>query len=377
MLQAVFDAFNINGSAGSAKPFGSGLINDTWKIEDNNCTFILQRINQHVFKNPHAIVHNINITGNYLRRHYPDYLFVMPVKSIDNKDFFLHKETDGYYRLSPFIENSHTIDVVQKPQQAYEAAKQFGKFTRLLSGFNTQQLKITLPDFHNLSLRYCQFEEALEKGVVSRIKQSKVLIELVKDNKNIVDTFERIKVNPNFKLRVTHHDTKISNVLFDDNNKGLCVIDLDTVMPGYFISDVGDMMRTYLSPVSEEEKIFSKIEIRDDYFFAILHGYLGELEDELSDEEKKHFVYAGKFMIYMQAMRFLTDYLNNDIYYGSKYDGQNFVRAGNQLKLLEKLMDKEDRLCRFVSSFSADKIAAEKLSCNSVDPYHRDDMRIV
>ena len=141
----------------------------------------------------------------------------------------------------------------------------------------------------------------------------------------------------------------------------MCVIDLDTLMPGYFISDVGDMLRTYVSLLSEEEKDFSKIAVRDEYFAAIVEGYLGQLNDELSEEEKDHFVYAGKFMIYMQAIRFLADYLNNDIYYGSKYEGHNYVRAGNQLNLLQKLINKEDELQRLVASFSASQFTTNKL----------------
>lgn len=358
MLEAVFNAFNIKPAAGAAIPFGSGLINHTWKIVTESQAYILQRINEQVFKYPDAIVHNMNITGNYFQEHYPDYLFVKPLKTIHNNYIFFDTQNNGYYRLTPFVENSHTIDVVQKPEQANEAAKQFGKFIRLLSQFDVRQLKITLPNFHNLALRYQQFEEALEKGNSTRLLQSEDLIEQVKSNKNIVDSFKDIRTNSQFKLRATHHDTKISNVLFNNEDKGMCVIDLDTLMPGYFISDVGDMLRTYLSPYSEEEKDFSKIEIREEYFLAILQAYLGELESELSDEEKKHFVYAGKFMIYMQALRFLTDYLNDDVYYGSKYEGHNFVRASNQLTLLKKLMEKEEKLNSMVSSFSSSKIMA-------------------
>jgi thiamine kinase-like enzyme len=352
MLQKVFNAFGLTIDINKAVPFGSGLINHTWKIKNGSNAFILQRINEQIFKDPIAIAYNIEMIGSYLRQHYPDYLFVMPLKSIYKKDIFFD-EDNGYFRLSLFVENSHTIDVVKEPEQAYEAAAQFGKFTKLLTGFDATQLKITLFNFHNLSLRYQQFEKALLNGNADRIKQSKKLIQTIIANKSIADIFEKIKLNPHFKIRVTHHDTKISNVLFDNNNKALCVIDLDTLMPGYFISDVGDMLRTYLSPVSEEEKDFSKIEIRDDYFNAIAKGYLGQLKNELSAEEKNHFVYAGKFMIYMQALRFITDYINNDIYYGSKYEGHNFVRAGNQLTLLQKLMDKEDKLQELVSNFNS------------------------
>jgi Ser/Thr protein kinase RdoA (MazF antagonist) len=260
----------------------------------------------------------------------------------------VHVNKEGYFRLFPFVDGSHTIDVVSSAAQAYEAAKQFGRFTKLLNGFNCEQLRTTLPDFHNLPLRCHQFEKATAAGNAARIKEAAASIAFLQQHRSIVDASERINKNPAFKKRVTHHDTKISNVLFDENNKGLCVIDLDTVMPGYFISDVGDMLRTYLSPVSEEEKDFSKIEIREDYFKAIAEGYLQEMNDELSADEKAHFIYAGKFMIYMQALRFLTDYLNDDIYYGSKYDGQNFMRAKNQVVLLERLIEKEEALNKII-----------------------------
>ena len=257
---------------------------------------------------------------------------------------------EGYFRVFPFIKNSHTTDVVVSPSQAYEAAKQFGRFTNLLSAFPVDKLKITLSDFHNLPLRYAQFETAIKEGNQERIKQTSALISFLKDQHEIVTISEQITNNPDFKKRVTHHDSKISNVLFDENDQGLCVIDLDTVMPGYFISDFGDMMRTYLSPVSEEEKDLSKIEIRDEYFKAIADGYLNEMGKELSAVEKKCLVYAGKFMIYMQALRFLTDHLNNDTYYGSKYEGHNFIRANNQATLLKKIIEKEKLLQELVES---------------------------
>lgn len=152
-------------------------------------------------------------------------------------------------------------------------------------------------------------------------------------------------------LRVIHHDSKINNVLFDRKNNGLCVIDLDTDMPGYFISDVGDMMRTYLSPVDEEEQDLSKIEIREDFFKAIVEGYFEEMGATLSKVEKELFVYAGKFLIYTQAIRFLTDYLNNDSYYGEKYDGHNLTRATNQMLLLEKYCALEDKFQAIVADY--------------------------
>ncbi|MES2851136.1 MAG: aminoglycoside phosphotransferase family protein [Bacteroidota bacterium] len=347
MLQNILNAYGFINEV-EVKPFGTGLINHTWTINSGSNKLILQRINNNIFKAPADIAINIRLIGNYLAKHHPEYLFVTPEKTLQQEDI-LYINKEGYFRLFPFVPGSHTIDVVNSSIQAYEAAKQFGRFTKLLDGFNCEQLQITLPDFHNLPLRYRQFEKAIADGNTVRIKEAAETITFLKEHRTIVATSERIEKNPAFKKRVTHHDTKISNVLFDENDKGLCVIDLDTVMPGYFISDVGDMLRTYLSPVSEEEKDFSKIKIRDDYFKAIADGYLQEMNNELSADEKAHFVYAGKFMIYMQALRFLTDYLNDDVYYGSKYDGHNFIRAKNQVVLLQKLMEKEEVLSRMIA----------------------------
>lgn len=336
-MKEILFQFGLSAENFHVMPFGSGLINATWKIADvqGEPKYILQKINQQIFKKPRDIAFNIRFIDNYLKTHFSDYLFVSPVVGIRGDDIVNIDE--GYYRMFPFVAKSHTVDVLEKPQQAYEAASQFGKFTKLLSGLDVTQLRITLPDFHNLPLRYQQFENALETGNPERIAHSKDLIAAIKQNKRIVKDFELCKAK--CKLRVTHHDTKISNVLFDENEKGLCVIDLDTLMPGYFISDVGDMMRTYLCPVSEEEKDFSKIIIRKEFYDAILDGYLSEMGAELSDIEKRYFNYAAEFMIYMQAIRFLTDHLNNDSYYGAKYERHNFVRAGNQITLLHRLQE--------------------------------------
>ncbi|MBZ4192289.1 phosphotransferase enzyme family protein [Niabella beijingensis] len=321
------------------RPYGSGLINYTWVICSGDNEFILQKVNQNVFREPEAIAWNLEFIDNYLAQQNAEYFFVSPVKTVSGETM-LHIEGDGYYRMFPFVKGSHSVDVVEEPQQAYEAARQFGLFTKKLSGLNVDELKITLPSFHDLVLRYEQFLEALENGNGQRVAAAGAVIGELKAHSAIVDRFREILENPDFKRRVTHHDTKISNVLFDEANKGLCVIDLDTVMPGYFISDVGDMMRTYLCPVSEEEKDFSKITVREDYYKAIVNGYLEEMQDELTPAEKAHFFYSGLFMIYMQALRFLTDHLNDDRYYGAKYEGHNFVRAQNQLTLLNRLLEK-------------------------------------
>jgi Ser/Thr protein kinase RdoA (MazF antagonist) len=334
----VLSEYGIDEKKVQAIPFGKGLINHTWKIIDKDKIYILQRINNDVFKNPLDIDHNTRLIGNHLKKYHPEYFFVTPVISLQGETM-IHKP-GGFFRLFPFVNGSHTIDTVEIAEQAYEAAAQFAKFTRLLSDVDINELKITIPSFHDLDLRYQQFNADSQKRYRQRIKMAGPLIDKVEEYSGIVEEYKKIKSNPEFKLRVTHHDTKISNVLFNKENKALCVIDLDTVMPGYFISDIGDMMRTYLSPANEEESDMSKIEVRDDIFKAIVQGYSDEMKDELTAMEKNSFFYAGKFMTYMQAIRFLGDYLTGDKYYMALYPEHNMIRAKNQMTLLERLIEK-------------------------------------
>jgi Phosphotransferase enzyme family len=332
-------------------PFGNGLINHSWKVTCGKKEFLLQQINQQVFRNPPQIMQNLAGLEAYFKLHHPDYLFVAPIPGGTGQNY-VKDEAGNYYRLFPFIKNSFSCDMVSDPALAYEAARQFGKFTRLLTPFNPGRLAITLPDFHNLSLRYRQFETALQNGNKKRISDSGESIAFLKDQKEIANEYEEIKNNETLKVRVIHHDAKINNVLFDKvNQTGLCLVDLDTVMPGYYISDVGDMLRTYICPVDEEEPDINRIMIREEYFLAIVNGYLGEMNTVLTENEKKYFVYAGKFAIYMQALRFLTDYINDDIYYSIKYENQNRVRARNQVTLLMRFMEKEDQLNNILKIF--------------------------
>ncbi|MBL0741198.1 phosphotransferase enzyme family protein [Chryseolinea lacunae] len=341
MIASILQSYGLDSSACVVDPLVSGLINKTWKVSCGPKHYILQRINHFVFKNPFEVANNISMVDQYLHEHHPDYLFVAPVKTLKNEDM-VHDKEEGYFRMFPFINGSHTIDVVSSPDQAFEASFQFGKFARLLSDFDAEKLHDTIPDFHNLTLRYYQFDDAARYGNPERIKRAAAIIADSRKHLHIVEKFEALRLNGTVKRRVMHHDTKISNVLFDAQGKGLCIIDLDTVMPGFFISDMGDMMRTYLSPASEEEKDFDKIEVRDEFFRAIVHGYVSSMGDALTDEEQNLILYSGLFLIYMQAIRFLADYCNNDAYYGARYEDHNFVRASNQLILLNRLEEKSD-----------------------------------
>jgi Ser/Thr protein kinase RdoA (MazF antagonist) len=356
MIEKVLSDFGLLTDNYKIESFGSGLINSTWKISGAGSNYILQRINKDVFKSPQDIADNLVNLESYLKAAAPAYLFTAPVQTVKGEHIVL--DEGNYYRLSPFIDNSHTVDFITQSKQAYEAARQFGKFTRLLNGFDPHQLKYTLPNFHNLNLRVQQFKTALLHADSTLLKAASDEIRQIEDNIGIADTYARLVTSKQIPLRVIHHDTKINNVLFNCNDEGLCVIDLDTVMPGYYISDVGDMMRTYLSAANEEEKDFSKIQINEQYFKAVYTGYMEEMGSVLTETEKSLFVYSGKFMIYMQAIRFLADFLNGDVYYHSQYPGHNLVRAQNQLTLLDRYLQSEQKFLDYILQLDKTVVSA-------------------
>jgi len=332
-LQQVLYKYGFDPDNCSLEKTGTGLINHTFLLSTGNKKYILQEINTAVFKYPELVDENIAAIGEYLHKNFPGYYFTMPVQSVAGKT---QVEIDNnFFRLFDFVTDSKTFTVAMEPGIAFEAAKQFARFTKLLKNFPAGSLHETIPHFHDLALRQKQFEQSIETGIPERLEKAKELIHSIVSFKWITGTFKENIKNKEFKRRVTHHDTKISNVLFDQENKGICVIDLDTIMPGYFFSDVGDMMRTYLSSAGEEDKDLEKIEVRDVFFDAIAEGYLSEMQEELSYAEIHAFYFSGQVMIYMQALRFLTDYLNGDVYYTVNDAWQNFHRAANQLQLLK------------------------------------------
>jgi Ser/Thr protein kinase RdoA (MazF antagonist) len=340
MLQTLLEAYDLQPQHLKIEPFGSGLINHTWMVTGEKGAYILQRINKQVFKDPGIIADNLHRLDSYLKTNAPSYLFVAPLQAKDGR--LMVSEGNDDYRLFPFIEGSHSVNSLQTAGEAYEAAKQFGLFSRLLKDYDLSSLGYPLKDFHNLSLRLQQFNKALANASGERKLNAKAEIDKVLELTDIASAYENIVNNKTIPLRVIHHDTKINNVLFDKENKGLCVIDLDTVMPGYFISDVGDMMRTYLSEANEEETDLDKVSVREDVFAAIYKGYMEEMGDVLTEKEKELFIYSGKFLIYMQAIRFLADYLNGDTYYPTRYPEHNLVRTRNQLRLLGEYMGHEN-----------------------------------
>lgn len=316
------------------KPLGEGLINSTWKVEaDQHREYVLQRVNNKVFKEPRHIAHNLEQLKRYVAQTEPGYKFVAPLPTVGGASLV---ETDGeFYRLFPYVTGCRTFTAVSHVDHAYEAALQFGKFAQVFAEFDPSKLKTTIPDFHNLEMRFNQFVQARHEDREKRSMLTNTEIEFLLNEQHLVKTYRKIVGTLEFRRRVTHHDTKISNVLFDQHGKGLCVIDLDTTMPGLFISDVGDMLRTYLAEAGEEERDLTHIEVRPEYFEAVSEGYLSQMGAHLSEEERGQFIYAGYYLIYMQALRFFTDYLNGDVYYNTTYDGQNLARARNQIRLFQ------------------------------------------
>lgn len=324
---------------------GTGLINRTYLLLPlfGKEKYILQNINTAVFNQPQVIADNLKLISNYLTVNYPDYLFIKPIPTLNGEEMAL--VNDEYWRMLPYVENTNSFEVLIDPGQAFEAAKQFGKLSRLLNHFDTKLLRPTIPGFHNLNLRFEQFKTALNTTSEELKANALNQIQDAFNHEYILTYFNSYASGIGFPDRVMHHDTKISNVLLDkETNHGVCVIDLDTIMPGKFISDLGDMMRTYLCAFSENETDLSKINIRIPYFEATIKGYLSEMKSILTATEKELILFSGKYIIYMQALRFLTDFLNGNIYYPVSYATQNLDRAKNQFKLLHQLSVNEKEL---------------------------------
>ncbi len=328
MMQTIFDQYGWENAI--AIPLSQGLINQTYELQTAQGAFILQNINTQVFKDPYAIDHNIKSIGQYYNTTVPDQLYTHLVPNLRGETLI---EWEGkYYRAFKKIEG-FALDVLTNADQAKEAAHQFGKFTASLSEFPIEALKVTIPHFHDLALRYHQFEQALIHGDTKRMATAKDAIQFLQSHQSYVKKWLDFTSNKEAHLRVTHHDTKISNVLFKDEN-AICVIDLDTTMPGYFISDIGDMCRTYLCPVNEACQDLSQIKIIPERWTAIQNGYLEAMGEFLTSFEKDHFAFSGQCIIYMQALRFITDYLQLDQYYKIDRPSQNLDRTLNQHQLL-------------------------------------------
>ena len=328
MMQSILEQYGWENA--TAIPLSQGLINQTFDVHTAQGNFILQSINTQVFKDPFTIDHNIKAIGQYYNTNRPDQLFTHLVPNLRGETLIACEGKQ--YRAFKKIEGI-ALDVLTTAAEAKEAAQQFGQFTASLTEFPIGELKVTIPQFHDLALRYHQFEQALIHGDSKRIETAKDAILFLKSHQSFVKKWIHFTTNREAHLRVTHHDTKISNVLFKDEI-AICVIDLDTTMPGYFISDVGDMCRTYLCTVNEACQDLNQIKVIPERWTAIQNGYSEAMGEFLTNFEKDHFAFSGQSIIYMQALRFLTDYLQLDQYYKVDRPSQNLNRTLNQNQLL-------------------------------------------
>ncbi len=318
-------------------PFGAGHINDTYKITLKNepQPYILQRINTAIFRKPQAIMENINQIATHLRSKQDYPLEILEaVKGLDGTTLFEHEQ--HYWRVFPWIKNSFGYEVITDPSQAYEAVRGFAFFTNALLDLSPALIQDTLPDFKNNALRVTQFERAILKNREQRVETCLPEIEFIK--KQMPWLHELNTLLPSLPRRIVHLDTKLNNVLMDaDTLRALCVIDLDTVMEGYIFDDFGDMVRTACNPCAEDETDTSKIKFNHPIYTALRKGYLEILEKSLTKPEIDSLFLGTKVVIWVQAMRFLTDYLEGDVYYKTTYSTHNLVRAKGQIALVKQL----------------------------------------
>jgi len=314
-----------------------GLIHKTYKVKANNQSAILQQVNTNVFNDPEQVVRNYEAIYSHLTK---TNSFKIPgsLKTKEGKSTWIDNE-GSCWRAFEYIENTYTESLPADPEKIFSAAKCYGEFTHSLAGLDVNLLKPTIPGFHDLSNRYKQFMNATLTASPERLLASDPLLRKIGDRKNLVHFYSTLLTNAEFKLRPMHHDTKLSNILFNrSTRKAVCPIDLDTTMPGYFFSDVGDMIRSMVS-ASDEHEAADSVHIDTEVYKAIISGYEAGIGNSFTQAEKKFLHHSGVLMLYMQGIRFLTDFLSNDVYYKIEYPLQNFDRALKQLTVLEKLED--------------------------------------
>lgn len=349
----VLNNFNFSGSYESHIPYGSGHINSTFLVtyKDNGeeKKYIVQRINKNVFSDVDRLMDNIFGVTSYLREKIKasggdeNRETLNFIKTVDGKKYYTAK--DGkLYRAYVFVSDSVGYNSADSAELFRQSGIAFGRFQKLLADFPAETLYETLPEFHNTKHRYeTEFLPAVEKNAKGRKNTCEEQIKFVNDRSAYCSRFTDMISEGRLPLRVTHNDTKLNNVLFDKNtNKAICVIDLDTVMPGLALYDFGDSIRFGANTAAEDEADLSKVGINLEYFKAYAEGFLSQAGQSLDQAEKDNLAFSALLMTFECAMRFLTDYLNGDTYFKTAYPEHNLVRAKNQLALvadMEKHMD--------------------------------------
>ena len=355
---AVTRQFQISGEFLSAEPYGSGHINDTYcavfQQAGVRVRYILQRINTGIFKEPAALMENIQRVTSHLAAQVagkPDcerrVLTLIPARD----GLAWSVDLEGYYwRTYRFIENARTYDAVETVDQAFQAAKAFGRFQQLLVSLPAPRLHDTIMDFHNTPKRFDALQQAIVADVANRAALAKPEIDFALAHRPIMS----VLLEANLPERVTHNDTKLNNVMLDDaTGEGVCVIDLDTVMPGLAVYDFGDMVRTTTSPAKEDEQDLSKVTMQISMFEALLRGYLASAGNFMTKSERQCLAFSGKLITFEIGIRFLTDHLVGDKYFKVHRQGQNLDRCRTQFKLVDSIEQQEEQMNRLVESIES------------------------
>lgn len=358
LLQLV-SHFDVQGTVKSVKPLGNGLINDTYKVtmnEEDEPAYVLQRINNAIFKDVELLQSNIEAVTAHLRKKLEE----KQVADIDRRVLhFIKAETgktywreadDTYWRMMRFIPNAFTYETVNE-KYSHAAGLAFGEFEAALVDL-PQQLGETIPDFHNMELRARQLKEAVQNNPVKRLSVVESMVEELNRNMEEMCKAEQLHRDGKLPKRICHCDTKVNNMMFDADGNILCVIDLDTVMPSYVFSDYGDFLRTGANFTAEDDPNLANVGFNMDIFKAFTKGYLTSAGAFLTPIEREHLPFAAKLFPFMQCVRFLTDYINGDVYYKIKYPEHNLDRAKNQLALFNSVCSHEEEMKNFIAENS-------------------------
>ena len=351
-LKKVSSMFDIKGEFVSCKPYGEGHINRTFLLKTTEAKYILQRINSGIFKEPDKLMDNILAVTGYLRKIIsgnggdPERETLTVVPTAKGEPFYV--DGDGnYFRVYIFIDGATTYQTVEKPGDFYHSAKAFGKFQKLLADFPADKLYEILPDFHNTPKRYENLKKAIAEDRSGRLAEVMPEVEFALAREKEADIIVSALKEKRIPLRVTHNDTKLNNVMIDDKTgEGICVIDLDTVMPGSLLYDFGDSIRFGTNPAAEDEPDLSKVNMRLDLYNIYVKGYLEELGESITPLEKELLPVGAKLMTLECGVRFLTDYLEGDVYFRIHYEKQNLDRTRTQFKLVSDMEKNFEELKR-------------------------------
>jgi aminoglycoside phosphotransferase (APT) family kinase protein len=353
--RAAASQFEFRGDVSAIVPHGNGHINDTYLVtclaQGALVRYILQHINRHVFRDPAAVMQNVERVTAHIAAQaagQPDgarrALRLVPTR--DGRDWQVDAQGETW-RAYRFIENARTYETATSTEQAFQAARAFGGFQQQLSTLPPPRLHETIPDFHNTPKRFAALEQAIAVDVAGRAALAKPEIDFARSRQSITG----ILLDAGMPERITHNDTKFNNVLLDDKTgEAVCVIDLDTVMPGLALYDFGDMVRTTTSPAAEDELDLSKVTMQFPMFEALVRGYLDSAGAFLTAVERRYLAFSGKLITFEIGIRFLTDHLAGDTYFKVHREGHNLDRCRTQFKLMESIEWQEKEMNRMVES---------------------------